>query len=154
MGSQVRRLRMKQSTFFSFCEKNQNRTIFCYIHSISNVHNSDRSSNATRSSLVYKMERYDTRSRLLCGTANSFDVISVPHGLIKLSNEELLKVVSLSSQFGDPILLLFESNIQGFLAFPKPSVGSSQCDDRNAAGMYVNQTEFEMLLLLFPAFRI
>ena len=61
---------------------------------------------------------------------------------------------SFFSQFGDPILLLFESNIQGFLAFPKPSVGSSQCDDRNAAGVYANQTYFEIYLGLFQACRI
>eukprot|EP00112_Aurelia_sp_Birch-Aquarium-sp1_P003173 Seg1354.15 transcript_id=Seg1354.15/GoldUCD/mRNA.D3Y31 product=Tectonic-3 protein_id=Seg1354.15/GoldUCD/D3Y31 len=43
-------------------------------------------------------------------------------------------------KFGDPVLLLFESNVQGFLALPKPSVGSSQCDDRNTAGFMKDET--------------
>eukprot|EP00794_Sanderia_malayensis_P016797 gene16797-18492_t len=37
-------------------------------------------------------------------------------------------------KFGDPVLLLFESNVQGFLALPKPSVGTSECDDQNPTG--------------------
>ena len=39
-------------------------------------------------------------------------------------------------KYGDAILLLFESNVQGFLALPKPSSGSSQCDDQNPAGEF------------------
>jgi len=43
-------------------------------------------------------------------------------------------------KYGNAILLLFESNVQGFLSFPKPSISSSQCDDQNPAGFLKDET--------------
>ncbi|XP_065072219.1 tectonic-3-like [Rhopilema esculentum] len=42
-------------------------------------------------------------------------------------------------KYGDPVILLFESNVQGYLAFPKSNVGNSECDDENPAGFMKNE---------------
>ena len=55
---------------FSFYKKQPaSKNVMMHFEEFSNVHNKDRSSNATRSSLVYKLFKNDARSRLLCRIA-------------------------------------------------------------------------------------
>lgn len=53
------------------------------------------------------------------------------------------------TQVGDPVILVFTNGARGFLALPRPLLGS-ECDDNNAAGMHkfvCNQCWFIQLIM-------
>ena len=64
---------------FSYSKKeSESNDVLMQFEELSNVHNSDRRSNTTRSNVLYNMYKYNTRSRLFCRVAER-SIINVKH---------------------------------------------------------------------------